>query len=659
MNRKEKIEVLARSVCKKPPALPPTECHETIGAGNPLCNESESCRISQQSDEQLNYVLSRTGNCTFLRACPGSGKTEVVGLKAAFEMSKWSSPQGGIAVVTFTKNAASVIEKRVNQFGGTIKIGFPHFIGTIDSWLHGYIGNPFAHKITGYEGVEGDCSLRLVDVSSRAGFLHAFEAKYTLGKTGNPFANQYYFDTQIGGIYFTSGNRGVDSERNGFKLEDWRLKDLMEKKRKFAEAGFATYQDIENICLYLLTNLPRLARLCSLRFPLIIVDECQDLSWIQIQILECLRAHNTALHFVGDLHQAIYEFKKVAPEIVADYVQTHTFVEMSLSSNYRSCQDISNLCSALVKTDDKIVSLCERLHDSALICVTYSKEEIGALPRWFREFLGGLGIDSQHSVVVTRSWANVSRMRPANNGNVANYQERLAMALFLWNCNSPQATDEALRLFGQFVGEKYFPKQQIFALEYYRPKAISSALRWRLFLARALTRCCEDKQLMNFDLTWSDWSYVVREKTHEYLRSCAYALPDCPEVEFLPLVSQNKRGTRQSFPIFSSPRRQGDRRVSAILTTEYSEKTSLRITTVHNVKGETFSALMLVSSIDTRGTRDGHWTFWLENPASEAARLAYVASSRPQQLLVWAIPDPSEADKKRLTDYGFNIVALT
>lgn len=156
MNREKKIEVLTHSICGKLPAISPSGCHATIGATSPLCNEYETCRIARNSDEQLDYVLSSIENCVFLKACPGSGKTEVVGLKAAYEMSKWAKTPGGIAVLTFTNNAAEVIEKRVSQFGGVVKVGFPHFIGTIDSWLHGYIAHPFAHIVTKYNGKNGD-----------------------------------------------------------------------------------------------------------------------------------------------------------------------------------------------------------------------------------------------------------------------------------------------------------------------------------------------------------------------------------------------------------------------------------------------------------------------------------------------------------------------
>jgi len=104
MNRDEKIEVLALSICGKSPAISPSECRATNGTTNPLCNECETCRIARNSNEQLDYVLSSIEECVFIKACPGSGKTEVVGLKAAYEMSKWAKTPGGIAVLTFTNN---------------------------------------------------------------------------------------------------------------------------------------------------------------------------------------------------------------------------------------------------------------------------------------------------------------------------------------------------------------------------------------------------------------------------------------------------------------------------------------------------------------------------------------------------------------------------
>jgi len=655
MNREERIEYLACSICGKPPGVTPSECHSSLGRTNPLCSDYETCRIAEKSEQQLDYVLASIENCVFLKACPGSGKTEVVGLKAAFEMMRWKRTPGGIAVLTFTNNAAKVIEKRASQFAGAGKIGYPHFIGTIDSWLHGYIAHPFAHVVTGYGGKDGDHSIRVIDSTSQADFLNAFKTRYGLGQTGNPAANHYYYDSETGKYIFASGTQSVDHTRNSQSLEEWQVTELEETKMSFEKAGFATYQDIERICYELLSDNTRFALLLSRRFPFVVIDECQDLSWRQIQILDKLRVQGTALHFVGDLNQAIYEFKKVIPEKVEEYTQEKRFNVLPLSSNYRSCQPIADLCAALVGNTGNVTSVHISTQERSCVCVPFKKDEMMKLPGWFSGYLEQSGIDKQRSAVVTRSWANVFRMRPADSGQIRNYQERLAMAIHLWKTGCRQATEDTLKFFGRFVTEKFFPKQSTNAREYYRPESVDSALTWRLFLAATLCRCCQDARLSNLEQTWTDWTQATIEKMHEHLSKSVsilgVTLSDCV---FPPLVTRNRKG--ESLPVFTTPKGKSNKQVLKALSSNSSAHAPLRITTIHNVKGETLEALMLVSSLDMRGTSDGYWTQWLDDPDSEAARLAYVASSRPRQLLVWAIPDPSEEETNKLAQVGFHML---
>ena len=65
---------------------------------------------------------------------------------------------------------------------------------------------------------------------------------------------------------------------------------LLQKKKAFITAGFATYADVEWVCNLLLDKYPVLAEKLSKRFPIIMVDECQDLSRGQINLLERLRS---------------------------------------------------------------------------------------------------------------------------------------------------------------------------------------------------------------------------------------------------------------------------------------------------------------------------------------------------------------------------------
>ena len=84
-------------------------------------------------------------------------------------------------------------------------------------------------------------------------------------------------------------------------------------------------------------------------------------------------------------------------------------------------------------------------------------------------------------------------------------------------------------------------------------------------------------------------------------------------------------------------------------------KLGTRSTTIHQAKGKTFEAVMVVSSPTGHGD-GGHWRQWLDKTSGggEHARFAYVASSRPVRLLVWAIPkDDDEGSVADLENLGF------
>ena len=111
----------------------------------------------------------------------------------------------------------------------------------------------------------------------------------------------------------------------------------------------------------------------------------------------------------------------------------------------------------------------------------------------------------------------------------------------------------------------------------------------------------------------------------------------------------------------TSPISESKKEVSSTLgTVQSATKSKIRISTIHNVKGETFDAVLLVSN--ARKGKGGNWNEWLEDNKHENARFAYVASSRPKYLLAWAIPEPKEKDKdkdkRKIEKLGFKFVDI-
>ena len=116
MSKEKYQEKIANVICNKPIDITCEECY-LLGKGS-ICKGFSSCRISEKTVEQMEYAVMPIDECVFLNACAGSGKTEVVGLKTAYEMKRWNLYNQGIAVLTFTNDATNVIIERVKQFTG-------------------------------------------------------------------------------------------------------------------------------------------------------------------------------------------------------------------------------------------------------------------------------------------------------------------------------------------------------------------------------------------------------------------------------------------------------------------------------------------------------------------------------------------------------------
>jgi len=643
---------------------------------NSTCEGLDKCYVTEKSERQLDYILSSISTNIFLKACPGSGKTEVVGLKAAYEFHAWKQKNCGVAILTFTNNASDVIWDRVRQYAGLDKTVYPHFVGTIDSWLHGYLAHPFGHWITGYQGKTNDKSIRVVEDSVTGGWIKNYrcQTSYCSSPRNNNsprvtplYANMLRHNVETDGweikplassseyqtdrdYYDSDGFKAFRSDKPWLTLECMR-KDLSTSKTKFLRDGFATYHDVERICYCLLKERNDIAENLARRFPFIIVDECQDLSWIQLEILGLLKQAGITVHFVGDLNQAIYEFKKVEPKKVEEFVKNHNFEVQELSENFRSCQPIVDLCCKLV-SGSSVIGKEPPSADPACVCFYYDpKDGLASLPKRFETYLKQPGMDPDKSAVLTRGWATVYKLQALKKGGKISAQEKLAMAIYLWSKGDRRLWSDAVSDIGDFVSSKYFEQEPRNSRNYYCPESVKSPLQWRLFLARVLEACLKDDDgISKLGQPWTEWAQHVRKRFSQIIDSCLPTLQNAASGKLKPAESIT----------FNAPSGSKVKKVSDTLVTSSPTNYGIKVTTIHAVKGKTFDAVLLVSSPDQRGGKGGFWTEWLADTSSEHARFAYVASSRPRKVLAWAIPTPDESDKdlSKITDLGFRLLEI-
>ena len=232
----------------------------------------------------------------------------------------------------------------------------------------------------------------------------------------------------------------------------------------------------------------------------------------------------------------------------------------------------------------------------------------------------------------------------------------LAMAIHLWESKEYQAIDDALKYAGRFVSDKYFPKYSSNPRQHYCPDCIDSHLRWRLFLSKVLNACGVDSSpISDLSQPWPNWVQNVRSQFGEIVR------------EYRPIMENSIADTIPEFGNLDgnklkTPPNTGGKSVLETLPSfhKHEQGDNLRITTIHSVKGETLDSILLVSAPSKQGTTDGYWTQWLAHPKSEAARLAYVASSRPRHLLAWAVPKTgNRREEETISNLGFTVVEMT
>lgn len=639
-------DLISQIVCRKAPGTSFVECFARNRMGESPCHNRHQCRIAEKTEEQLSYAAHDIARNSFLRACPGSGKTEVVGLMAAYHIARWMAVPGGLAVLTFTRNAANEITERVAQYMRTSTVPYPHFVGTIDSWLYEYVVQPFGWLVTKYSGDGRDLSVTLVDADCEARFLNGFTTRYSFAKRGRVRANEYFYNHEHRRYEFRSNDDEKDRQRNTATTESWAQDDLRRTKERFWTKGYATHEDMENIAYELVTGNDRLRYLLRRRFPCIVIDECQDLSWIQLRILESLLREGVNVHLVGDLNQSIYSFRGANPERVHAFVEDNGFIGFALSRNFRSVQPIVDLCSRLILPDCGIEGNRHGGKMPACVYTSFEGREIHELVARFEAYLMRRGYDARRCAVLTRARSMVVRLRPGHEDVSWNKTECLARAIYLWQFGGRQAVDEALRLAGRFVAGACFEGATNGEKYHYCPVEEKSHMRWRLFLSRFLRRLCNTRGIADLEQPWSVWAAGVRNELASALAEVAQGtIPldlNCNSV-----VSPRGRAGRKvidDLNLFSS-----------------SVPITLRVTTIHDAKGEAFDAVLLVSAL-TRNSKGGHWSQWIGQAGSrdvgEYVRFAYVACSRPRELLVWAVPRPSTEDARVLESLGLARVAI-
>lgn len=571
--------------------------------------------MSSLTDEQKAF-LDAEGK-VILCACPGSGKTYVVGKKLLKYLASWPHAHRGVAVLSFTNIASKeIMRQTVELSGGTTQtIGLPHYIGTLDSFIDSFIFLRF-----GYMMYPKD--------KKRPKIIHGkfdsipFPRKecYTAGCVQNPG-------------WFHWGESQVLKNNQKIVCSVSPNKPCISYKRTMLKGGFVTQRDVPALALRLLKKYPQIADEIAYRFPVIIIDEAQDTSHEQMEIFELLSKRNgTTVILVGDPDQAIYEWRDATPEYFTQKLSSPDWKALYLTVNFRSSQHICNatqLFSSLLSTTAPAKAMGEFSNYSQKpILLRYSDRD--AAINWFKDLCRKHEINPGGDSV-----AILTRSRIHDNSNISGLwqtaeTELLALATYLWHCGSKKEAYAHCEkaLFSIMIGDiAGLTSEEI----HHAVELKMDYTAWKKTVLSILIA------LPKQDESIAIWTQKTRAIVRKLLENGTIVIRNShtPE-DLIKTKSRVRINGKYSTEFLAQP------------IYKYFEKrtsTGTVVSSVHGVKGETFDAILFL--VDARSGRTITPAFLSKGDLnSELMRIAYVAMTRPRKILVVAIPKTNTKQTK-------------
>lgn len=275
-----------------------------------------------------------------LTAGPGSGKTRFL-INHINNVSKTSDKlKNGrkIACITHTNVAVDEIKKRLKNSINEVEVN------TIHSFLYKQIVKPYLWTIA------NDFH---IDLSSLSSIKKCFPSYSLLPKS----------------YYWVLKQHGTEKILNLLQNLNWTLDSfnnpiieyqefiqipydfLTEYKQNCWKKGLLSPEDILFFSYHILIKNQNILNLLKIKFPYIFLDEFQDTSLFQCEIVKLLANNGITIGIIGDYAQSIYKFQGAELELFTNFEIDIELQEYILKNNHRSTKNIINILNNIRKDD--------------------------------------------------------------------------------------------------------------------------------------------------------------------------------------------------------------------------------------------------------------------------------------------------------------------
>ena len=287
---------------------------------------------SLQSNKGQWDAYESTGNCVIL-AGPGSGKTKTLTIKMARMLAEDIKPPRGIACITYNNQCVRELKRRLRELG--ISDGRRVAISTLHTFC-------LKHIVTPYAELAGIPKKYPFEIASEKDI--ASIQQQVLGQIIG--ANEPWRSERFDKYRRTILDRSSD---------EWRTKDeqaaqvVEAYERSLDERGLIDFEGMVLMGLYLVESFSWVRKALVARFPILVVDEYQDLGYPLDRLVQSLCFDGgMRLLAVGDPDQSIYGFTGAEPKLLENLSNRDGVHPVQLKLNYRCGSQIIHASKAIL-----------------------------------------------------------------------------------------------------------------------------------------------------------------------------------------------------------------------------------------------------------------------------------------------------------------------
>jgi DNA helicase II / ATP-dependent DNA helicase PcrA len=327
---------------------------------------------------------------TVITACPGSGKTRTIIAKVLRCIDELSGTPRKVACITYTNTAVHEIENRIRASGAATSEGC-YEVSTIHAF----------------------CQANIL------GKYHWMMEAYKDGYIVLPSDHDAYIELvkEIGDRYSLTDVERSKFEELGRKPDGTPISAVIPAKAALAfwdeleKRGYIDFCNIVYHSYQLVRDNPSIAHNLSCRFAYILVDEFQDTSALQVELLALIHdVGHTIFFLVGDPEQSIYSFAGADRKLMEAFSQEIGAKGFPLSGNFRATQPLVEHAERLIARHPPMVSTSKTSAFYPSVFYEHTQDSFSAITDFFLPFLEANEISYGHTAILAQNWFVLSSL---------------------------------------------------------------------------------------------------------------------------------------------------------------------------------------------------------------------------------------------------------